>query len=105
MDRRPGRRLVGVSLVVGAFSGADPESLQFAMELVLADSPWPEAGVDLREEPVALACRDCGHEFEPAEFDVRCPACGSTDVDVVRGRDLRLESIQIEDDDGPTDTP
>jgi len=96
MERRAGRRLLAVDLVVGAWSGADPESLEFALGLVIADSRWPDARVRLRREPLALVCRACGREFEARDVDLVCPGCGGLDVDPVRGRELRLESLEIE---------
>jgi Zn finger protein HypA/HybF involved in hydrogenase expression len=82
--------------VVGAWSGADPESLEFATGLVVAESPWPEVAVRVRREPFALRCRACGREFEPAETDLRCPGCGGADVETLRGAEVRLESLEVE---------
>lgn len=96
MKAHSGRRLVAVHLVVGVWSGAEPESLEFALGLLVADSPWPGARACIRREPVALVCRACGREFEMAEMNVACPGCGGVDVDAVRGMDLRLESLEVE---------
>ncbi len=96
MKVRPGCRLLAVHLVVGAWSGAEPESLEFALGLLVADSPWPGARTCIRREPVALECRACGREFEMAETRLACPGCGGVDVDAVRGMDLRLESLEVE---------
>jgi len=98
MGRRPGRSLVAVNLLVGRWSGADPESLEFALGLLVAESEWPEARIRVRTEPLALACRTCGGTFEPPELDLACPACASTDVEVTRGKDVCLESIEIDED-------
>jgi hydrogenase nickel incorporation protein HypA/HybF len=96
MQRQPGRRLVAIDLSVGAWSGADPESLEFALGLLTADSPWPKTLVRIRREPLALKCRSCARQFEPPELDLACPGCGGLDVEAVRGRELRLESLEIE---------
>jgi len=96
MLRHPGRRLRTLRLVVGAWTGADPESLQFALGLLAADSRWPDAAVQVRPEPLAVACRACGRQFEPQDLDLACPACGGADVDVTRGMEVRLESLEIE---------
>jgi len=99
---RPGYRLRAIDLVVGAFSGVDPESLEFAMGLLVGESDWPDAAVRLRPEPLALVCNDCGQEFTTETLDLTCPTCGSTDADPVRGTDLRLESLELETDDAET---
>ena len=96
MKRRPQARCLAVNLLVGRFSGADPESLQFVLGLLARESAWPEAAVRIRTEPIALKCRACAREFEPPELDLACPACKSVDVEVLRGKDVYLESLDIE---------
>jgi len=100
MERRPQYRLAALSVVVGAFSGADPESLGFAMRLVVEESAWPGAETRIRTEPVALKCRACGRAYETETLDLACPGCGGYDVEVTGGRDLRLESLEVVLDDG-----
>ncbi|MBE3070564.1 MAG: hydrogenase maturation nickel metallochaperone HypA [Planctomycetes bacterium] len=96
MAARPGSAVLALDLVVGAFSGADAESLEFALGLLVADSSWPEARIRIRPEPVVLRCRACGREFEMDGACVACPGCGGDDVEPVRGMDLRLESLEVE---------
>jgi hydrogenase nickel incorporation protein HypA/HybF len=96
MDRHPESRLVAVNLVAGRWSGADPESLEFALRLLVDDSAWRGAAIRIRSEPLALKCRACGRQFEPEQFDLACPACGGVDVEPIRGRDLYLESLEVE---------
>ena len=97
MERRPQARLIAVNLLVGRWSGADPESLEFALGLLARDSgAGSEAAVRIRTEPLALKCRGCGREFEPPELDLACPDCKSVDVEAVRGKDVYLESLEIE---------
>jgi len=104
MERRPEYRLAALSIVVGAFSGADPESLEFAMRLVVEESAWPTAEVRIRTEPVALKCRACGRAYETETLDLACPDCGGFDVEVTGGRDLRLESLEVVQDDEARDS-
>ena len=104
MARRPECRLAALRIVVGAFSGADPESLEFALRLVVEESAWPAAEVRIRTEPVALQCRACGRDYETGTLDLACPGCGGFDCDVTGGRDLRLESLEVVPDDETPDS-
>jgi len=96
MRKHADRRLTKVHVVVGALSGAAPESLEFALGLLVAESEWPHAAVCVREEPVVLVCRGCGNEYPMHEMRLRCPDCGGADVEPVRGTGLRLESLEVE---------
>ena len=97
MASRPGRRLLAIGLVVGRWSGADPESLQFALHLVARESPWPEAAIQIRSQPLVLKCRACGRQFEPEELRLACPGCGAFDAETLAGRDVLLESLELDD--------
>jgi hydrogenase nickel incorporation protein HypA/HybF len=96
MAHHPGRRLLAAHVVVGAMSGADPESLEFALSLMAGASDWPQAGMCVRREPVTLRCRACGRQYEMTEMSLVCTGCGGADVDPVGGMDLRLESLEVE---------
>lgn len=96
MEKHSDRRLTQVHVVVGELSGAEPESLEFALGLLVAESEWPHAAVHVRKEPVVLVCRTCGREYPMQEMRLRCPACGGADVEPVRGTQLRLESLEVE---------
>jgi len=91
-------RVSAIQIVVGAFSGADPESLEFALRLAAEDSAWPKADIRIRREPLAVRCKACGREFEPEHLSFRCPACGETDAEICRGKSLLLESLEVTED-------
>jgi Zn finger protein HypA/HybF involved in hydrogenase expression len=42
-----------------------------------------------------MRCRDCRKTFEPERLDLRCPDCGSQKMDIIGGRELYLESLEI----------
>jgi hydrogenase nickel incorporation protein HypA/HybF len=96
MERHKGRSLLSVRLLVGKWSGADPESLEFALRILAGESPWPKSAVEIRSEPLGLVCRKCARRFEPEELNLACPHCQSLDVEAVKGKDVYVESLEIE---------
>jgi Zn finger protein HypA/HybF involved in hydrogenase expression len=44
-----------------------------------------------------VVCSACRVESEPAAFPLCCLSCGSLDVDVFRGEELHVESLELED--------
>lgn len=96
MDRHKGRSLLTVRLTVGKWSGADPESLEFALRILISESPWPKAAIQIQTQPLGLVCRKCGRAFEPEELNLACPGCQSLDVEVAKGKDVYIKSLEIE---------
>ena len=86
------RRLVAVELEVGHLRQVVPSALAFAFELLA-----PGVALELTQVPAAGRCRACGAETVLGEFPLTCAACGGLDVDVVRGNELSVQSIEVED--------
>ncbi len=89
-------RILGIDLRVGEMSGLVDESLQFYFDFLSRDTV--AAGARLRFTRVAarFACRQCGAEFEPGDRDWACPECGAVGGNIVAGRELLIESIEVE---------
>ena len=46
--------------------------------------------------PAAGVCRACGAESELPAFPLACAACGSLDVQLVRGEELTVDALTME---------
>lgn len=92
---RTGRRRVAqVRLRIGKLSGVSADSLRFCFDLAAQGTTLDGAQLDI-EEPSGLAhCADCGQEFALSDLVLLCP-CGSADVAVVEGDELRIMSVEV----------
>ncbi len=88
-----------LTLIVGKFSGASPEALRTAFELVAPTTQYLHQAELVIEEPWPVCrCRDCGAATEVERYVFQCPTCGGDNFDLEGGDDLRLDSIDIDDD-------
>lgn len=92
-----GSRVTGLELVIGRLSGVNADSLRFAFQLLAPGTVVEAAEVHITEPKAACSCRTCGASTEIDNLVVECPKCGSGDVFLEGGRDLRLQSIELED--------
>jgi hydrogenase nickel incorporation protein HypA/HybF len=86
------RRLVAVEVEVGHLRQVVPAALEFAFELLA-----PGVALELTEVPAAGRCRGCEAESVLEAFPLTCAACGGVDVEVVRGEELSVEAIQVDE--------
>jgi len=95
-DRNGGGRVASAVLRVGELSCVDPETLAFAFDASCRGDPTLD-GCSLRIErvPARLRCRACAWEGGGDPF-AGCPACGARGFDVLDGRELRLQTIDLE---------
>jgi len=86
------RRLAAVRVEVGHLRQVVPSALAFAFELLA-----PGVELEIVEVPAEGRCRDCSVLTVFDGFPLACAACGGLDVQVVRGEELRVESLDVEE--------
>lgn len=92
----PGTRVKKVKLVVGAMTNVVPDAMQLAFEAMSRDTPVEGAELVIREVPLTARCRECGWEGEIEQYSFLCPECSSLTIEVLTGRELYLESMEVE---------
>ena len=92
-----GRRVARVELKVGHLRQVVPSALEFAFELVAQGTPVEGAELALEEVPAAGLCRRCGSESELEGFPLTCGPCGSLDIELLRGEELLVDALEVED--------
>ena len=95
----PGARVKEVRLRVGALASVIEDSLQFCYEIATEDTPLAGSALVVKVLPVKLHCDRCARDVEILSLQsFRCPICGEPVSDLRQGRELEIESIEIEDE-------
>lgn len=97
-------RVERVNLKVGKLAAVVPSSLRFCFDVAAKDTPLEGARLSIEEIPVAARCNDCGREWVIEEAAFSCPQCKSGAIQMLSGRELDIESIEIAEKDEPDDT-
>jgi hydrogenase nickel incorporation protein HypA/HybF len=92
-----GRPVARVELKVGHLRQVVPSALEFAFELVAQGTPVEGAELVMEEVPAAGRCRGCGIESELPSFPLACAACGGLDLELLRGEELRVDALELEE--------
>ncbi|MBE1546565.1 hydrogenase nickel incorporation protein HypA/HybF [Mycobacterium sp. OAS707] len=93
-EHAAGRHVQSVKVEVGALCAVVPDAMQFCFELATEGTLADGARLDLNVQPGSARCRGCGKNFELLDLILLCP-CGSADVEVLTGRDLRILSMEV----------
>jgi hydrogenase nickel incorporation protein HypA/HybF len=88
-------RIHRLILHVGAISGVEPEALRLAFAALAPGTAAAEAQLTIVVVPVACKCPSCEMKFTPTDIVYLCPSCGALSGDVVHGRDLELDSVEV----------
>jgi hydrogenase nickel incorporation protein HypA/HybF len=91
-------RVSAVHLRIGRLSGVACDALRFSFEVAAAGTMVADARLVIDEVPVAVYCNACDREEQIAEpWLLQCPTCGTPTPEVLRGREMELRAIEIDD--------
>lgn len=91
-------KVVRINLKVGRLSAVVPQSLQFCFEIAAKETPAEGAQLNIEEVAVSARCNDCDQQWEIIEPVFYCPKCNSGSIEMLSGRELDIESIELAED-------
>ena len=89
------QRITALRLRVGTLSGAVPDAMRFAWDVVSRDTIAAGARLEIESLPAAGWCAVCQVEFECADFFNECPRCHNISGELRRGRELEIASVEV----------
>ncbi len=94
----PGARVLEVRLRVGALASVVAGSLEFCYGIAAEGTALEGSRLVINVLPVVMHCEKCGEDVElEGVQSFRCPRCGEPCFDLRQGRELEIDSIEIED--------
>ena len=89
-------RVRRVRLQIGRLSGVEVEALRFGFDAVTRDSVAAGAALEILETPGTAWCMPCGHNVEVSRRFDACPDCGSHQLQVTGGDEMRIRDIEVD---------
>ena len=93
-----GRKVAKVELKVGYLRQVVPSALEFSLALVAEGTELEGAELVMEVVPAGGRCRACGFDGPLPQFPLQCQRCGGFDVEVLRGEELLVDALEIEDE-------
>jgi len=85
-----------INLVIGEMSGVVADCIQFYFDSLSRDTIVQGAVLHFDLVPAQLRCRNCSTIFTPKDTLWSCPKCRDRSVEISKGRELYIESIEVE---------
>ncbi|MFC1937774.1 hydrogenase maturation nickel metallochaperone HypA [Chloroflexota bacterium] len=90
------KRVRNINLVIGEMTGYVPDCVQFYFGFLSKGTLAEGAALSFKMIPAKARCRACNESFEVEEFAWTCPNCHSSKIEIIAGRELQVESIEVE---------
>ena len=95
-EKAKATKISRINVVIGELSGVVEEAMDFYFNFLRKDTIAAEASLAFTRVPAKLRCRKCNIEFVAENLDFRCPNCKEQQVEIIGGRELYIESLEVE---------
>ena len=86
-----------VKVEIGALQQVVPDALEFAFDAAVKGTPAEGAVFEWAQIPACIQCVECDTAYEPADVFWVCPGCGAQGGRAIRGDEIVLASVELED--------
>lgn len=97
------REITEITMVIGKLSGVVPSALQFAFDVIKHSFMEQNNAININNIrlkiellPVICYCDSCQENFYPDEWIFQCPKCNLFSHNIIQGKEIKLISIQVE---------
>ena len=88
-------QVLAVCLEIGPLAGVEPEALRFSFDVVTRGTLAENSRLEMIELPLNAWCIPCAKKVDvKARFNA-CPSCGSYQVQITGGDELRLKNMEV----------
>lgn len=98
-------RITEIRISVGELTEIVEDALHFAFEALSPGTMAEGATLVVTHIAARSRCRECGAEYGHGRFEMLCPECGSFNVELLQGRELRIDSIETSEEPTAPEPP
>jgi hydrogenase nickel incorporation protein HypA/HybF len=89
-------RVKAVWLEIGQLASVEKESLRFCFDVVARDSVAEDARLEIIETAGQGWCMECACNVAITARYEPCPSCGSFQIEVTGGDEMRVKELEVE---------
>jgi hydrogenase nickel incorporation protein HypA/HybF len=91
------RRVLSIDVEIGELSSVVPDAVLFCFEACSQETLLQGAKINIIRTPGRGHCLDCGADTPLAAIFDACQSCGSHQVTIVAGEEMRVREIEVDD--------
>jgi hydrogenase nickel incorporation protein HypA/HybF len=95
-DQANARKILSINLVVGDYTGIVDDAVNFYFNFLNQNTLAAGAKINYTHVSAQLRCRDCDRLFPMQKRDYQCPECKGRRMEIVGGRELYIETMEVE---------
>lgn len=98
------QQITAVQLLIGELHDMDEKWANHYYRRFCKGTTLEGSELRIKRVPLVFRCKACGHEqsythFSFAGVELKCHSCGSTEMEILSGREMEIDSIEFVDPD------
>lgn len=93
------KRITRVTLNIGKMRQVIPEVMEFAYKTAISGTTLDGSELEIRSLDMRFVCSSCSMEWGEDEMSFVCPFCSSTEVSMIQGMELEINTLEVEEND------
>ncbi len=94
-QKEDAKSIASIEIDIGKLSGVMLDSLKFCYDSACKGTLAEGSELLVNELPALARCKTCEHSFEIDSFMALCPECESYEIDILQGRELKLNAVSV----------
>jgi hydrogenase nickel incorporation protein HypA/HybF len=90
-----GARVARINVKIGMLSAVVPDSLRFCFQVATEGTDLQDTELVIDQIPVTAQCNGCRHRWTIEQPVFVCPACQGRGIELLSGRELDIDSIEL----------
>ena len=95
-EKAQAKHIKSINLEIGHLASLVDDSINFYWDIISEGTIAQGASLVINRIPVEMRCFDCGKTYSLEDDSFDCPDCGSIRIQIIRGEEMRVESIDVE---------
>lgn len=97
LEHSDGRRILSLDVEIGELSNVVPEAIEFCFEACSRGTLLEGARLNISRIPGRALCQECGAETAVADLYAACGNCGSFQLKITTGEEMRVREIEVDE--------
>ncbi len=95
-EKADAKKINSIDVTIGVLTEIQEDALQFAYSVLTKDTIAADSTLNVTMLAARSVCGECSAEFGHGRFDAKCPECGSYVCTLVQGRELQIDSMDVD---------
>ncbi|MGQ9617637.1 MAG: hydrogenase maturation nickel metallochaperone HypA [Candidatus Aminicenantia bacterium] len=89
-------RIIKIHIKIGEITGFNAESIKFYFSILSKGTIAENAVLEMEIVPSSARCLNCRKVYNIQEMVLICPYCGNLNSEIIAGKDVIIESLEVE---------